>query len=165
MSRRHSTGQIILTDFFSGILATLPMTLLMLAANKAIPTRKPDPLPPEEVTVNLTKKAQVEPLLSDTQKKKLSLFNHFFYGGFIAVPIGLITAHATARQSVNRGVGYGLLVWLSNYLGLLPSLNLYPPATREPARMNGIMIASHLLWGGSLGWLSNRLHRAIAGSG
>lgn len=161
MTRLRNVGNMLLGDFVGGVLATVPMTLLMLAANRMIPAKKPDPLPPEEITKNLTEKTQAAALLSEPQKKRLSLVNHFLYGGLIATPVGWMVANTSARQAMNRGIGYGLLVWAGNYLGLLPTLNLYPSATREPARMNGIMIVSHLVWGGSLGWFSHRFQSAL----
>jgi len=52
---------------------------------------------------------------------------------------------------VAKGVGFGLLVWAGSYLGLLPAVGLHRPATRESARRNGMMIASHVVWGAVLG--------------
>lgn len=158
-----SIGQTMLADFVGGMLATLPMTLLMLAGNRLLPAKKPQPLPPESITKTMTRKAGVEPLLPEPQKKTLSLVNHFLYGGVIAVPVGLLTGESKPVQAVQRGIGYGLFVWFSNYLGLLPALKLYPPATREPARMNGLMILSHVVWGGTLGWLTNRWCKSYNG--
>lgn len=146
-----------------GFLATLPMTIWMLAANRTLPAKRPDPLPPEEITDNLLRKADADDALSAPEKKKLSLVNHFLYGAAIGSPMGLINrAPISGSRAFSRGMLYGIGVWLSNYLGLLPSLRLYPPATREPARMNGIMIIGHVIWGGSLGWLTRRLAKPLA---
>jgi uncharacterized membrane protein YagU involved in acid resistance len=142
--------------FAAGFLATLPMTVWMLTANRLIPARKPDPLPPEEITENLIQKAELEPIVNDAQKKQASLVNHFLYGGLLGMPFGLFKLSDHAGQAVKQGLLYGLFVWISNYLGLLPAVRLYPSATWEPARMNAIMIIAHLCWGGSLGWLLGR---------
>jgi hypothetical protein len=142
-----------LFGFWNGMLATVPMTLWMLIANKAIPSNTPDPLPPEEITHNLIQKAGPNQFLAPKEKRKASLFNHFLYGGISATPLALIRNRQNDHHPISMGVSYGLLLWISNYLGLLPILDLYPPATREPRRMNGIMIVAHVIWGGALGWL------------
>lgn len=145
----------------AGFMATLPMTVWMLCANKTIPAHQPDPLPPEEITRNLTETVALEPHLDETDQKKLSLFNHFVYGAIIAIPMSFLNRNHRAGLAIRRGIGYGLLVWVSNYLGLLPTLRLYPSATQEPARMNFIMIIGHILWGGLSGLISNRLYRSV----
>jgi uncharacterized membrane protein YagU involved in acid resistance len=162
MSRTLQPGKNLLTAFGGGMLATVPMTLWMLIANRSIPRKAPDRLPPEEITFNLAEKTEPTKSLPHHEKKKASLVNHFLYGGLIATPFILVAQGKPARAATAYGMVYGLLVWAGNYLGILPVLGLYPSATREPARMNGIMIAAHLVWGGSLGWLlgQNRLaHR------
>ncbi len=129
---------------FGGLIATLFMTIWMLVANCFIPARQSKPLPPERITEELQIKAGVKPTLTKNQHKSLSLFNHFLYGSIIAIPLSFINAHFKTRR---LGSSYGLGVWLSNYLGILPNLKLYPPATEESKRMNFIMIVAHLIWG------------------
>ena len=137
--------------FVMGVLSTLCMSVWMLLANRMTPVKQPDPLPPEEITRHLTEKLKVDDQLSDSQQKKLSLFNHFLYGGLLALPLVLFRPSSTAKKSVSQGMIYALGVWFSNYYGLLPVLKLYPSAKHEPARMNGIMIVAHLIWGSTLG--------------
>jgi uncharacterized membrane protein YagU involved in acid resistance len=95
----------------------------------------------------------VDNQLSALQQKKLSLFNHFLYGGLLALPFVLFRPSPTARKSASQGMVYAIGVWFSNYCGLLPILKLYPSAKDEPARMNSIMIVAHLIWGSALGLL------------
>jgi uncharacterized membrane protein YagU involved in acid resistance len=154
MCEHRSTGQKLLRGFGAGFLATLPMTLWMLSANRVLPAAKPDPLPPEEITVNLLRKAEMDQALNGAQQKQASLVNHFVYGGLLTMPFGFFRPKNRQRRNlVTQGALYGLLVWVSNYLGLLPTVRLYPPATQEPARMNSIMIVAHLCWGASVGWM------------
>jgi uncharacterized membrane protein YagU involved in acid resistance len=135
-----------------GMIATLPMTLWMVGANKAIPTDHPDPLPPEQITTNLAEKMDVADAMTKRQKEGLSLVNHFAYGAVIATPLALLFApKGKPGRLISLGVGYGFLVWLANYLGLMPAVRLYPSAKDEPQRMNGIMIIAHLIWGAALG--------------
>lgn len=152
-----------LVGFCGGLVATIPMTLWMLVTNRLLSTSVPDPLPPEEITVNLAKKAHVESHLQPHQKrKKASLINHFLYGGLIASPFGFISSNLRREHAFFSGIVYGLLVWSSNYLGLLPRLDLYPSAKEEPARMNGIMVIAHVIWGGVLGLVTSRMTRRQA---
>jgi len=159
MSEKKIESQFLM-GVYGGLLATVPMTIWMILANRFFPTPVPDPLPPEEITVNLAKKAKVESNLKPHQKKKkISLINHFLYGGIIASPFGLVPANLKREHAISSGISYGLLVWGSNYLGLLPKLELYPSAKNEPVRMNGIMIVAHIIWGGALGLISSRMVR------
>lgn len=43
------------------------------------------------------------------------------------------------------------MVWSGSYLGLLPALNILPPATEHPPGRNALMIAAHVVWGSVLG--------------
>ena len=58
---------------------------------------------------------------------------------------------ATAANAAAAGAGFGLLVWTVSYLGLMPALDLHPPATRDTARRNLLMIVAHLVWGATAG--------------
>ena len=43
-------------------------------------------------------------------------------------------------------------------LGLLPALGILTPATRHPPRRNLLMIAAHVVWGATLGLLTEKFH-------
>ncbi|WP_373532520.1 DUF1440 domain-containing protein [Vampirovibrio sp.] len=137
-------SQKIKAGIYGGLIATLLMSVWMLAANTLIPTRQSKPLPPEKITEELEIKAGLKPILTKNQHKSLSLLNHFLYGSVLAIPLSFINAHVKTRS---LGSGYGLGIWLSHYLGILPGLKLYPPATQASQRMNFIMIIAHLIWG------------------
>lgn len=102
------------------MIATLLMTVWMLAENSLVPAHKTKPLPPETITKSLETKTGIKPALTDNQHKGLSLLNHLLYGSVIAIPLSFISPHSKMRR---LGANYGLGVWLSNYLGILPSLN------------------------------------------
>jgi putative membrane protein len=46
-------------------------------------------------------------------------------------------------------------VWAGSYLGLLPVLGILSPATRHPTGRNALMIAAHIIWGATLGILTD----------
>jgi uncharacterized membrane protein YagU involved in acid resistance len=51
------------------------------------------------------------------------------------------------------GLGYGLIVWGGNYLGVLPATGLHQIAIKTPLRRNVLMIGAHIVWGASFGVL------------
>ena len=53
-------------------------------------------------------------------------------------------------------MAYGLAVWTTGYLGLLPALGALRPATEHPPRRTALMIAAHVVWGAALGLLADR---------
>src|SRR5919107_176638 len=56
-------------------------------------------------------------------------------------------------RPVAKGITWGLIVWATSYLGLLPATGLHEPATRHPRERNLLMILAHVVWGGALGLL------------
>lgn len=130
------------------------MTAFMVAAHRQLPRREQQPLPPREITMNAAHTAGVEP----DHKTAATLAAHFSFGA----TAGLIysgLAGLTRLPPVAEGALYGLGVWTSNYLGILPALGLVRPATRETAPRNGLMIAANVLWGAVAAGVYSRLRR------
>jgi uncharacterized membrane protein YagU involved in acid resistance len=140
----------------AGLAATVPMTAFMKAAFRALPARERYPLPPRLITENVGEKAGVWDELSEPERKAATLAAHYGYGAAVGAVYGLLAPSLPLPPAL-RGVGYGLGVWAVSYLGLLPGMRLFPPATEEPAGRNALMIAAHLVWGWALG--------AMAGTG
>jgi putative membrane protein len=140
----------------AGVLATVPMSLVMVALQRALPGRR-EPLPPREITESLLEAADVDG--NESATRALTVAGHFGYGaacGALFAPIA---------RGVPAGVMFGLLVWTVSYFGLLPALQLFPPASDKPARQNALMIGAHIVWGGVLGALSRYLRvRSAAGT-
>jgi uncharacterized membrane protein YagU involved in acid resistance len=53
------------------------------------------------------------------------------------------------EPSKKSGAVAGAAVWLASYMGWIPAVGILEPATKHPARRNGLMIAAHLVWGWS----------------
>lgn len=70
-----------------------------------------------------------------------------------------ITVGRLPLPSFLKGIIFGIGVWLVSYLGWLPAANILPPATREPAARNILMILSHLVWGSVIGFLTGDLEK------
>ena len=81
----------------------------------------------------------------------LASMAHIGYGGALGAPFGLAPRR---NESVLSGMLFGSGVWFASYLGWLPALKLRAAATRQPARRNWIVFASHLVWGALLASLS-----------
>ena len=143
----------------AGVVATLPMTLVMVALHRRLPTREQYPLPPrlitDEITTEVDRATGLVPPLPEGARVAATLVAHFAYGGVTGAPYGLAPAASSAPASALRGAGYGLGVWTASYLGWLPALGIMPPATSQPARRSGLMIAAHLVWGSTLAVLTD----------
>jgi hypothetical protein len=138
------------------MLATIPMTALMVAGHRRLPWNERDPLPPGQITERLLQAIDAHDDLPPQDKAKLALLNHVAYGGAIGALYGLATKGAP-QHPVASGIGHGLAVWAANYLGILPSLELYRSATQDSTRRNRLMISVHVLWGASLGLFAKAL--------
>jgi len=142
----------------AGLTATAPMTLAMAAMHGQLPWFERRSLPPRQITMRAAQKVGLRQHLGERQRKTATLTAHFGYGaavGSLYAPL----ASAAHLPPVPGGVAFGLAVWLVSYLGLLPATGLYPPATRESARRNALMVAAHLVWGVALALLIDFLGR------
>jgi hypothetical protein len=147
----------------AGFIATLPMTVVMLALYQWLPWHERYPLPPWRVTYRLLRRTGAEEHMEGEEQEAVALVNHFGYGAATGALYGLLAGMFSIR-SIWGGVVYALCIWASSYLGWLPASRLSPPATEEPARRNILMLAAHLVWGSVVGllvqWLgvSSRRH-------
>jgi len=80
---------------------------------------------------------------------------HFAVGAAAGALYGPL-AHSLRPPPVLGGVAYGLAVWTTGYLGILPALGALRPATEHPPRRTALMIAAHVVWGAALGLLADR---------
>lgn len=113
-----------------GIVATLPMTMVMTGLWKRLPTREKYPLPPREITEitarRMTHKAQQ---ISDEHMAELSLASHFAYGGVTGALYPLI--YREPRHPFISGAGYGVGIWAASYLGWVPAAKILKSASRH----------------------------------
>jgi uncharacterized membrane protein YagU involved in acid resistance len=145
----------IVAGTLAGLTATAPMTASMIAMHKALPAHERYPLPPRKVTMRFAKKAGVKKHLAEPEKRAATLAAHFGYGAAMGGIFALL-APRTPGHPVPKGIAWGLIVWATSYLGLLPATGLHEPATRHSRERNLLMILAHVIWGGSLGLLLSR---------
>jgi len=151
-----TTGVRLMRGAAAGLAATVPMTAAMEAMHRRLPARQRHPLPPRKITMRFAGKARVRHRLNEPERLAATLAAHFGYGSAVGAVLGAVAPKGTAKAAA-AGAGFGLLVWAASYLGLMPLLDLHPPATREPAGRNLLMIAAHLVWGATAGAVADAL--------
>lgn len=145
----------------AGFIATVPMTAAMELMHRFLPEEERYPLPPRQIVDSALEKVQAHaPGASEAagmaDRADLSLAAHFAFGAMAGSAYGAI-ARARPSHPVLAGIGFGLLVWTTQYLGVLPAAGLLSNARYHPARRNALMIAAHVVWGAALGAVSQRL--------
>ena len=148
--RAARRSQILLSGAVGGFIATIPMTIFMLATQPFLPQGQHYDLPPEIIIKELALRLHVRSRMNKPQILVVTLLSHFAYGsamGAIYSPLEPRTLPVAPVQ----GSLFGLLVWAASYLGLLPLLHISASGHREPAHRNYMMIAAHLIWGIALG--------------
>ena len=156
----------------AGFAATVPMTAAMEFMHRMLPAHEQYPLPPRQIVDNAVLKADAEQVTPgephggterrtgleprEDERAGLALAAHFAFGAMAGTAYGSIARTRPAHPAL-AGMGYGLLVWVSQYLGVLPAVGVLSNAKDHPARRNALMIAAHLVWGAALGTLAHKL--------
>jgi hypothetical protein len=150
----------------AGALATLPMSAVMLAWHRRLPWHKRDPLPPAQITKQVTKALGLHDELEHEGRLALTGVSHFGYGAAMGSLYGLAGGGGQpAGNAALGGAAFGFGVWAASYAGWLPAAGLYRSAATESRERNTMMIAAHLVWGAGLGLLVSALSRSHALSG
>ena len=142
--------------FWSGIMATGPMTLAMFRIHRELPNEDQRPLPPAFLSDRIGEAAHASQHMTHEQRSNFMMASHFGFGVasgslYSALPIQL------KRRPVTAGVLYGLGVWSVSYLGWIPAFGLRPSASKTSAERNIMMILAHVVWGASLGYSDREL--------
>jgi hypothetical protein len=145
----------------SGVLATLPMSAVMLGADAL---GRMGTQPPRRVVDEAAEQAP-GPAPSDATRDATASVLHLVMGGLIAV--GVLPVLALARRvapagwprAAAAGGAFGVAVYLLNYAGLAPALGILPPPTRDRPGRQLTMAAAHVVYGVVTGVLVNPLAR------
>jgi uncharacterized membrane protein YagU involved in acid resistance len=140
-----------LTGAIAGLLATVPMTAVMIVGKRRLPPRSQVPLPPVQITQNALRAASVDDEVSRAEEIALSAVNHFGFGASTGVVYGWFCKPRSVANAVTTGCIYGVGVWSCSYLGWLPAAGLYRSAANDTSERNTLMIIAHLVWGAGLG--------------
>jgi hypothetical protein len=128
----------------AGLLATVPMTAVMLAAQRRGWLGE---APPKKIT-----KALLDP---PTGTKRLATaFTHFGFGAAAGAIYGWVRARppGPARGAL-EGAGFGTAVWAASYAGWVPALGILPPPQDDRPDRQATMLVAHWVFGATLGAL------------
>ena len=142
----------------AGCVATAPMTVAMTAMHRLLPRAERYPLPPSEITAEVSKDVGLDGRIDEREHIALTMATHFAFGTTAGAIYGPV-ARRVNGQPLLSGIGFALLVWTVSYLGWLPAFGILRPATEHPARRNALMIAAHVIWGCVTGLLTARFQR------
>lgn len=130
----------------AGLLATLPMTLVILAARRLRLLRTP---PPQEITERAAARVTAPGVRAQLISHSAWLLAHGGYGALSGVIYDRVRPRLP-RAPYRAGLVFGGLVWGVSYLGLMPALRLYPwPDEDAPPRL-AVMVAAHAVYGVAL---------------
>ena len=155
MRRRNSPGlaKRVLYGATAGTVATLPMSLLMMGAQKMGLMGKQ---PPEKITEAALDAAD-EPV-QEPVEDLLSVVNHFAFGAAAGALYGALRRDNISQ--VAQGTVFATGVWSVSYMGWVPALGIMPPAHRDREGRPESMFVAHLVFGACLGaltqWLEER---------
>jgi hypothetical protein len=145
-----------LAGVIGGLLATVPMTIVMNMLFQKLQPSQQYPLPPREITETVVDRV-VDRQLGDRPLTFLSLAAHFAYGAATGALYPLFCRRSP--HPVAAGVPFGLAIWAASYLGWLPAAHILRPATRHPPARTALMLAAHVVWGGGTVIIGEALHR------
>ena len=138
---------VLLRGALAGAVATVPMSAVMLALRKQMGEQ-----PPDVITTHAAHALGAEP--TEGQADALASVAHLAFGAAAGAAYAVLPAWGPAPL---RGVATGLAIWSSAYQGLVPALRIMPPASDDQPGRPGVMIAAHVVYGGVLGLLEQRL--------
>jgi|SRR5687768_7823075 len=141
----------------AGFIGTAPMTAFMMIAWRLLPAHEKYPLPPRQITGEVTERLEIADHMSEGELVAATLISHFSYGALFGSMYVLLEQRMPLESSI-KGALAGLALWVGSYLGWLPALGILPPATRHPWRRNLLMIVAHLVWGVTMGVVAQKLN-------
>lgn len=146
----------LVTGAVAGLIATAPMTAVMVLMHRDLPAHERYPLPPRRVTMEIAEGAGIKGRLDEPERQGLTLFSHFAYGATIGAVYAPLARKIPLPPALS-GAGFGVAVWAGSYLGWIPAAGIMSPATEHPGRRNALMIAAHVVWGAVAGLLVDKL--------
>lgn len=146
----------------AGCIATVPMTIFMLATQRLLPKGQQYDLPPELLTKEVARRAHVKVKMSKGQILAATLFAHFGYGtvmGMVYHVLDKSLGNRVVLPAALKGGIFGFIVWAASYFGLSPLVGFSESGHSETGRRNLMMIVAHLIWGTSLGIVAAALSK------
>src|SRR5262249_46703915 len=151
MERDHNTQNALIEQYtfpfvegsLAGLIATVPMTIFMLAAQYFLPKWQQYALPPERLTDRFARRIGLKKHMRKPHLQLASFVSHFGFGATMGAIYGPLM-RSFPLPSALKGSIFGVVVWLAAYRGWLPVIGTSEAATRQPVQRNTLMIAAHL---------------------
>ena len=137
----------------SGLAATVPMTAVIVAGRATGLMGTP---PPVEITENAAEQAGEDPDRQSPEFQAAWLAAHIGYGAACGVVFSAIRP-VLPRSDLAAGLMFGMAVWGVSYIGLMPSLNLYPSPEADSNQRQVVMVAAHAVFGAALASIDSYL--------
>jgi uncharacterized membrane protein YagU involved in acid resistance len=137
----------------AGLAATVPMTVVIGAGRAAGLIGTP---PPVEIMENAAEQAGEDPNRQSPEFQAAWLAAHTGYGAACGVLFSAIRP-MLPRSDLVAGLLFGAAVWGVSYIGLMPSLDLYPSADEDSNQRQAVMIAAHAVFGTALATVEHQL--------
>jgi len=135
----------------AGTVATAAMSALMLAAGRAgLVGRQP----PEAIVRQAGRLAAVEP--RGHLARALAVAAHLGFGAGTGAAYALLPP---SRRPLVRGMAVSTGVYAVSYAGWVPAFGALPPADRDRAPRQAVMVVAHVVYGAVLGALDDRWRR------
>jgi uncharacterized membrane protein YagU involved in acid resistance len=151
-------GTQLISGAVAGLVATVPMTVAMGMLYRLLPREEQGPLPPQQITDALAHRAGARDGVDETTVGRAAIVNHLGFGAATGAAFGMVAPRVPMATPVS-GILFALTVWTVSYAGWIPKAGLMPHANEQPAGRNALMIASHVVWGASMGMLLAALQR------
>jgi uncharacterized membrane protein YagU involved in acid resistance len=141
--------------FAAGLIATVPMTVAMASIRKGVAGPRA-PLPMEEVGDGVADKLELSDKMTRDEQDAFNWVSHFGFGATTGGIYGLL-AGDPSKHSIAKGIAFGMGVWATSYVGVLPALNIMREPENEPKHKIASEVVSHIVWGAALGLLTKAL--------
>jgi uncharacterized membrane protein YagU involved in acid resistance len=128
------------------------MTLAMEALRAAMSREHHRRMPPREIVDRTVDSSGAGDEVDRTDRIVLTTIAHFAFGAAAGAVYGATLG--SRRSSALKGMVYGIAVWALAYGVGLPSLGLHPSAADDTEERNVTLVASHVVWGATLGRLT-----------
>lgn len=148
--RSHPPGRALVRGAVAGTVATGAMSLVMLGARRAGIVSK---LAPEHVTEAGLEAGDVD--RDEDTENAASTAAHFAFGVGTGALFGVLAPRLPGPPVV-RGLAYGATVLLVSYEGWVPAARILPPLHAQTPGGRWTLIASHAVFGATLGVLAAR---------
>jgi hypothetical protein len=133
----------------AGVLATVPMTAVMVGAQQLGLLGK---APPETITEKM-----LDP--PPGTKRIATAFTHLGFGGVAGALFGALRRPRSMVRAAVEGAAFGTAVWAASYAGWVPALGILPPPSEDRADRQATMVVAHWVYGATLGMLVSAFGR------